>query len=59
MLGDKWKQLSDKQKAPYEAKAATDKKRYEDQKAAYQAVSISVLVLPHVTLTQDLGWRRR
>ncbi|PNS20782.1 hypothetical protein CAC42_2713 [Sphaceloma murrayae] len=37
MLGDKWKQLSDKQKAPYEAKAAADKKRYEDQKAAYQA----------------------
>ncbi|KAF2153717.1 non-histone chromosomal protein 6 [Myriangium duriaei CBS 260.36] len=37
ILGDKWKQLSDKQKAPYEAKAAADKKRYEDQKAAYQA----------------------
>ncbi|GAM88026.1 hypothetical protein ANO11243_060550 [Dothideomycetidae sp. 11243] len=37
ILGDKWKQLTDKQKAPYEAKAAADKKRYEDQKAAYQA----------------------
>ncbi|KAF4550960.1 Non-histone chromosomal protein 6 [Elsinoe fawcettii] len=37
MLGDKWKQLSEKQKAPYEAKAAADKKRYEDQKAAYAA----------------------
>lgn len=36
ILGEKWGQLSEKQKAPYEAKAAADKKRYEDQKAAYQ-----------------------
>ncbi|PVI07327.1 hypothetical protein DM02DRAFT_512695 [Periconia macrospinosa] len=35
MLGEKWKTLSDKQRAPYEAKAAADKKRYEDEKAAY------------------------
>lgn len=31
--------MSDKQKAPYEAKAAADKKRYEEEKAAYTAVS--------------------
>ncbi|KAL9112194.1 MAG: hypothetical protein Q9227_003571 [Pyrenula ochraceoflavens] len=36
VLGDRWKNLSDKQKAPYEAKAAADKKRYEDEKAKYQ-----------------------
>ncbi|GAB7346549.1 hypothetical protein MBLNU457_5227t1 [Dothideomycetes sp. NU457] len=37
VLGSKWKGLNEKQKAPYEAKAATDKKRYEEEKAAYQA----------------------
>jgi len=35
LLGEKWKALSDKQRTPYEAKAATDKKRYEEEKAAY------------------------
>lgn len=35
MLGEKWKTLSEKQRAPYEAKAAADKKRYEEEKAAY------------------------
>lgn len=35
LLGERWKALNDKQRAPYEAKAATDKKRYEDEKAAY------------------------
>jgi hypothetical protein len=34
-LGDKWKNLTEKQKAPYEAKAAQDKKRYEEEKAKY------------------------
>jgi len=37
VLGERWKALSDKQRTPYEAKAAADKKRYEDEKAAYQA----------------------
>ncbi|PSR77666.1 Non-histone chromosomal protein 6 [Coniella lustricola] len=37
ILGERWKALNDKQRAPYEAKAATDKKRYEDEKAAYNA----------------------
>ncbi|KAH7380756.1 high mobility group box domain-containing protein [Pyrenochaeta sp. MPI-SDFR-AT-0127] len=43
LLGEKWKALSEKQRTPYEAKAATDKKRYEEEKAAY-AVSVSVPV---------------
>jgi len=37
VLGERWKALSEKQRGPYEAKAVTDKKRYEDEKAAYQA----------------------
>merc|ERR1711977_510541 len=37
LLGERWKALNDKQRAPYEAKAAADKKRYEDEKAAYNA----------------------
>lgn len=36
VLGERWKALNDKQRAPYEAKAAADKKRYEDEKAAFQ-----------------------
>jgi hypothetical protein len=36
MLGEKWKALGEKQRQPYEAKAAADKKRYEEEKAAYQ-----------------------
>ena len=40
LLGEKWKGLTDKQKTPYEAKAAADKKRYEEEKAAYTAVSV-------------------
>ncbi|KAJ4349893.1 Non-histone chromosomal protein 6 [Didymosphaeria variabile] len=35
MLGEKWKTLSEKQRQPYEAKAAADKKRYEEEKVAY------------------------
>ncbi|ETN46722.1 non-histone chromosomal protein 6 [Cyphellophora europaea CBS 101466] len=37
VLGDKWKALTDKQREPYEKKAAADKKRYEDEKAKYNA----------------------
>jgi len=36
-LGERWKALNEKQRAPYEAKAALDKKRYEDEKASYNA----------------------
>ena len=39
MLGEKWKALNEKQRTPYEAKAAADKKRYEEEKAAYQVRS--------------------
>lgn len=35
ILGERWKALSEKQRLPYEAKAAADKKRYEDEKQAY------------------------
>lgn len=35
VLGEKWKAFDDKQRAPYEAKAALDKKRYEDERASY------------------------
>ncbi|KUJ13548.1 uncharacterized protein LY89DRAFT_672754 [Mollisia scopiformis] len=34
VLGERWKALNDKQRAPYEAKAAQDKKRHEDEKAS-------------------------
>jgi len=38
-LGERWKALNDKQRAPYEAKAAQDKKRYEDEKTTYNVSS--------------------
>jgi len=37
LLGERWKELTDKEKGPYEAKAAADKKRYEKEKAEYNA----------------------
>ncbi|ANB14612.1 Nhp6bp [Sugiyamaella lignohabitans] len=37
VLGEQWKALTDAEKVPYEAKATQDKKRYEEEKAAYQA----------------------
>jgi len=37
VLGVRWKALNEKQRMPYEAKAAQDKKRYEDEKATYNA----------------------
>jgi hypothetical protein len=39
VLGDKWKALSEKQREPYEKKAAADKKRYEEEKAKYNVCS--------------------
>jgi hypothetical protein len=45
--------LTDKQKTPYEAKAAADKKRYEEEKAAYTAVSISARLLPYQLVIAD------
>jgi len=37
LLGEMWKELTDKDKGPYEAKAKADKERYESEKARYQA----------------------
>ncbi|KAJ5683799.1 Non-histone chromosomal protein 6 [Penicillium sp. IBT 18751x] len=37
MLGDKWKALTESERKPYDEKAAVDKKRYEEEKAKYQA----------------------
>ncbi|KAK7208222.1 nucleosome binding protein [Myxozyma melibiosi] len=39
LLGERWKALTAKDKVPYEARAAQDKKRYEEEKAAYLASS--------------------
>ncbi|CAK37704.1 transcriptional regulator family: HMG [Aspergillus niger] len=39
MLGERWKALSDTDRRPYEEKAAADKKRYEDEKASYNAAA--------------------
>lgn len=41
VLGERWKALNAKQREPYEAKAKTDKERYESEKATY-AVSTQV-----------------
>lgn len=35
LLGEKWKELSAKEKEPYDKKAKTDKERYEREKAEY------------------------
>lgn len=40
-----------KQREPYEAKAATDKKRYEDEKASYHNVRIMRLGYRPFTIT--------
>ena len=45
LLGERWKALDEKQRAPYDAKAATDKKRYEEEKATYQVRIYMLLVL--------------
>lgn len=44
VLGDKWKALTEKQRAPYEAKAAADKKRYEEEKAKYNVSQSQTLL---------------
>ncbi|KAG9232909.1 high mobility group box domain-containing protein [Amylocarpus encephaloides] len=37
VLGERWKALNKTQREPYDAKAEADKKRYEDEKASYNA----------------------
>jgi len=38
ILGEKWKELTDKDKKPYEEKAKIDKERYESEKRTYQGL---------------------
>jgi hypothetical protein len=60
MLGERWKVLTEKQRQPYEAKAATDKKRYEEEKIAYQVSShIHVDSVPQLTTYRTLPRRRK
>jgi hypothetical protein len=42
-LGAMWKELKDDQKAPYAAKAALDKKRFEDELAASKSTAETVV----------------
>lgn len=61
VLGDKWKALSEKQRAPYDAKAAADKKRYEEEKAKYN-VSLTrndLLSKSQLTLSRLQRMRRK
>lgn len=37
ILGERWKNMGDKDKAVYDAKAAKDKERYEAEKRAYNS----------------------
>ena len=50
MLGEKWKELSEKEKQPYEQKAKADKARYEKEKEAYANVSYLSLEFRRSTL---------
>jgi hypothetical protein len=60
VLGDRWKALSEKDRQPYEKKAAADKKRYEDEKAKY-AVSEAQITFNknHTDSSTRLAPRRR
>jgi hypothetical protein len=46
ILGEKWKELTEKERKPYDEKARVDKERYETEKARYQGVSVSASRLP-------------
>ncbi len=59
LLGERWKALNDKQRAPYEAKAAADKKRYEDEKQAYNVRLPPKRTPPCSALTSPASGRRR
>lgn len=49
ILGERWKALNEKQRAPYDAKAAADKKRYEDEKQAYNVCQLIIPKTLHTT----------
>jgi hypothetical protein len=59
MLGEKWKALNEKQRTPYEAKAAADKKRYEEEKAAYQVCPTVCIITTLVLISNRLARKRR
>jgi hypothetical protein len=59
MLGERWKALSDTDRRPYEEKAATDKKRYEEEKASYNVCKLNCFAYVNYTNgLQNLGCRR-
>jgi hypothetical protein len=39
ILGERWKNMTDKDKQQYEAKATKDKERYEAEKRAYHVLA--------------------
>lgn len=57
VLGERWKALSTKQREPYEAKAKTDKQRYEDEKASYN-VRVSLIRRCWRFAVPDTFWYR-
>lgn len=57
VLGERWKALNSKQREPYEAKAKTDKQRYEDEKASYN-VRISLSTSSPETSFTHMTWYR-
>jgi hypothetical protein len=58
LLGERWKALNDKQRTPYEAKAAADKKRYEDEKAAYNVSTSFHSILKDQNKNRSWHWNR-
>ena len=61
LLGEKWKELSAKEKEPYEKKAKQDKERYEREKAEYAGgvseTRVQSLVCYHTDLSHRLLMR--
>lgn len=51
VIGEKWRELTDAQKKPYEAMAARDKKRYEREMSSYQPT--------HEPIVQSTGGKKR
>lgn len=51
ILGERWKNMTDKDKQQYDAKATKDKERYEAEKRAYNVLSPS----PCWLVTNDVG----
>jgi HMG (high mobility group) box len=64
ILGERWKNMNEKDKAVYEAKATKDKERYEAEKRAYNVSSpitqltsgVSESVSLSVAPLNGVGW---